>query len=227
MNTANNDTTASEKRRSPWRKRDILFCILYLIVAVIASVFGRYTRWLALAAVIVLFVVIGNKERYSENAPNPKKHLISYIFAALLLVPAFTMNAPLKLYYPVQKLFFVLGSKFPSSYSLFPDTIPLDAENYDHYFYPPLVQSYGGGFVKFHTDAEHVQKYEQQRTSEEIASCTVEEYLEQYGGILNQFSAEEAAGSTVYIYWVDDGCGHAPHQVMILNEETGFVYMQG
>lgn len=218
----------SEKTGS-LKKADKCFCILFLIAALVGMIWGRYAGWLALAAVIVLIIMKFAKNYYAKHDASPKRHIVIYILAFLLLIPAYTLNVNVKLYYPVQKFFYTISYGFPVRFRALPDSIPLGAENYDHGFYPRYNQHLGCAYVSFYTDSDHTLDYEMACMIKELPSCTFEEYQAQYGNLLDEFDAEEAAGSTVYMYHCHDKdcCAHSPNQIVIINKETGFVFMQG
>lgn len=217
--------------KEPWtlKKLDKRICIWYLIAALIGTVLSRYAGWLAFAAVIGLIVISRTQKYYDKHNTSLKRHLVIYILAFLLLIPAYTLNVNLKIYYPVQKFFHTASFGFTSRYDSFPDTIPMNATGYTQGFYPPLNQTRGGAYVGFYTDLDHALNYEAACIIQEVDSCTFEEYMETYANHMDLFDKEQAAGSTVYVYDCADQycCAHIPNKITIINKETGFVFMQG
>lgn len=218
----------SEKTRT-LKGSDKLFCILFLIAAIIGTIFARYAGWLAFAAVIGLIVIGRVQKYYDKHNTSLKRHLVIYILAFLLLIPAYTLNVNLKIYYPVQKFFHTASFGFTSRYDSFPDYIPMNATGYTQGFYPPINQTRGGAYVGFYTDFDHALDYEAACMIREADCCTMEEYLQTYANHMDLFDKEQAAGSTVYVYDCADQycCAHIPNKITIINKETGFVFMQG
>ncbi|MBQ8011590.1 MAG: hypothetical protein IJ265_08555 [Oscillospiraceae bacterium] len=218
----------SEKTR-PLIINDKLLCILFLIAAIIGTILARYAGWLAFAAVVGLIVISRAQKYYEKHDASPKRHLVIYILAVLLLLPAYTLNVNLKLYYPVQKFFHIASYGFTSRYDSFPDYIPMNATGYTQGFYPPINQTRNAAYVGFYTDFDHALDYEAACMIREADSCTMEEYLENYANHLDLFDKEQAAGSMVYVYECADQycCAHVPNKITIINKETGFVFMQG
>ena len=218
----------SEKTRH-LRSNDKLLCILFLIAAIIGTILARYAGWLAFAAVVGLIVISRAQKYYEKHDASPKRHLVIYILAVLLLLPAYTLNVNLKLYYPVQKFFHIASYGFTSRYDSFPDYIPMNATGYTQGFYPPINQTRNAAYVGFYTDFDHALDYEAACMIREADSCTMEEYLENYANHLDLFDKEQAAGSMVYVYECADQycCAHVPNKITIINKETGFVFMQG
>lgn len=217
------------KKAFTLKKADILFGILFLIASIIATLLARYAGWLVLADVIGFIIMLCAKKHYERHNASPAKHLVIYILAVLLLIPAYTLNVNLKLYYPVQKFFHIASYGFTSRYDSFPDYIPMNATGYTQGFFPPINQTRNAAYVGFYTDFDHALDYEAACMIREADSCTMEEYLENYANHLDLFDKEQTAGSTVYMYDCADkyDCAHVPNKITIINKETGFVFMQG
>ncbi len=219
-----------ERKLSFWRYIDILLCFLLAFPMSMIGLAYSYYNTIWLISMSLLFILWLAKPLYDKNRLTPKWLLyvtgilrtVMYGIAVIAILLPQTMGLDWKWYYPVQR------SVYLSNYekgcfleSFLPETVPLDAEEYQVTFIPKMLQGEATVEISFYTNSEMLCDYiahaaSQNAQCHDISSTNaqkwknwlIENYIEDSGAVVYEF----------------DGSG-AYTPVYIINEKTGYIRM--
>ncbi len=219
-----------ERKFSIWRYIDILLCFLLAFPMSMIGLAYSYYSTIWLISMPLLFVLWLAKPLYDKNRPTPKwlryvtgiLRTVLYGIAVIAILIPQTMGLDWKWYYPVQRNVYLSNyEKGCFLEGFLPETVPLDAEEYQVTFIPKMLQGEAAVEISFYTNSETLSDYiahaESQNTqlydinstnAQKWKNWLIEDHIEDSGAVVYEF----------------DGPG-AYTPVYIINEKTGYIRM--